>query len=121
VARRAPATPGDAWEPEVLTSIRKTVRLFVPVISANTERAEEGYVFREWREAAERSLSILGRRFIVPVIVDADYEDDPSRYRKMPDAFRDFQFGRAPAGDPNAGLRAMLTDEIRAMRRAGAE
>ena len=62
--------PGDAWEREILTAIRRTVRLFVPIISANTERAEEGYVFREWREAVDRSLSIMGRRFIVPVIVD---------------------------------------------------
>ena len=30
-------------------------------------------------------------------------------------------FGRAPAGDPDAALLAMLTDEIRAMRRPGAE
>jgi len=113
--------PGDVWEPETLTAIRKTVRLFVPVISANTEQADEGYVFREWREAAERSLSIMGRPFIVPVIVDADYGGDASRYRQMPDAFRGFQFGRAPAGNPNEALRAMLTDQIRAMRRTGAE
>ena len=62
--------PGDAWEREILTAIRRTVRLFVPIISANTEREEEGYVFREWREAVDRSRSILGRRFIVPVIID---------------------------------------------------
>ena len=49
--------PGDAWEPEILTAIRKTVRLFVPIISANTEREEEGYVFREWREAV-RSIAL---------------------------------------------------------------
>jgi hypothetical protein len=112
---------GDAWELEILTAIRKTVQLFVPVISANTERVDEGYVFREWNEAAERLLSIMGRKFIVPVIVDADYEGDSSRYRKMPDAFRDFQFGHAPSGDPNGGLRAMLTEQIRAMRKTGAE
>ena len=38
--------PGDAWEPEILTAIRDTVRLFVPIISANTEQEDEGYVFR---------------------------------------------------------------------------
>ena len=64
-----------------MTAIRRTVRLFVPIISANTERVEEGYVFREWREAVDRSRAIMGRRFIVPVIVDEDYEGDPSRYR----------------------------------------
>ena len=50
--------PGDAGEREILTAIRRTVRLFVPIISANTEQAEEGYVFREWAEAVDRSRSI---------------------------------------------------------------
>ncbi|HTY33472.1 toll/interleukin-1 receptor domain-containing protein [Mycobacterium sp.] len=109
--------PGDIWEQDILTAIRKTVRLFVPVISANTEREEEGYVFREWAEAVDRSRSIPRRRFIVPVIVDEDYAGDPSRYRQIPDVFRRLQFGHAPAGDPNAELLAMLTAEIRAMRR----
>ena len=113
-------SPGDAWEQEILTAIRRTVRLFVPIISANTERAEEGYVFREWREAVNRSRSIPRRRFIVPVVIDEDYEGDPSRYRQIPDDFRRLHFGRAPAGDPDAELLAMLTAEIRAMRRTDA-
>ena len=52
-ARRIEA--GDDWEKETLTAIGETVRLFVPIISANTEREREGYVFREWAEAVERS------------------------------------------------------------------
>ena len=68
-----------------------------------------------------RSIALhSGRRFIVPVIVDDDYEGDPSRYRQIPDDFGRFQFGRAPAGDPDAELLAMLTAEIRAMRRTDA-
>jgi hypothetical protein len=113
-------SPGDAWEQDVLTRIRRTVRLFVPVISANTEAAEEGYVFREWREAVNRSGSIMGRRFIVPVVIDSDYAGDTSRYRQIPDEFSRLQFGRAPGGDPDAGLIEMLTSEIRAMRRTDA-
>jgi hypothetical protein len=109
-------SPGDAWEQEILTGIRRTVRLFVPIISANTERAEEGYVFREWTEAVDRSRSIPRRRFIVPVVIDENYEGDPSRYRQIPDDFGRLQFGRAPGGDPDAALLAMLTTEIRAMR-----
>ena len=50
-------SPGDAWEQEILTRIRRTVRLFVPIISANTERAEEGYVFREW-DGGGRSIAL---------------------------------------------------------------
>jgi TIR domain len=111
---------GDAWKPQILTAIRETIRLFVPIISANTEAAQEGYVFSEWREAVDRSRSVMGRRFIVPVIVDNDYAGDPSRYKNFPPAFKDFQFGLAPAGEPDANLHAMLKDEIRNMRRLGA-
>jgi hypothetical protein len=112
--------PGDAWEQEVLTRIRSGVRLFVPVISANTEAEDEGYVFREWVEAANRSLSIMGRRFIVPVVIDSDYGGDTSRYRRIPETFGHLHFGRAPAGEPDAGLIDVLTTEIRAMRRTNA-
>ena len=113
-------SPGDGWEQEILTGIRRTVRLFVPVISANTEAEEEGYVFREWMEAANRSRSIMGRRFIVPVVIDDDYDGDASRYRQIPPEFSSLHFGCAPAGDPDAGLIEMLTSEIRAMRRTTA-
>jgi len=112
--------PGDAWEHEALTAIRRTIRLFIPIISRNTEGEEEGYVFREWMEATERSRSIPRRRFIVPVIIDEVYDGDPRRYRQIPDDFTRFQFGRAPGGDPDSELLATLTAEIRAMRRVSA-
>ena len=96
-------SPGDAWEPEVLSRIRHGVQLFVPVISANTEAEDEGYVFREWVEAVERSRSIMGRRFIVPVVIDSDYHGDASRYRRIPEAFGHLQFGCAPGGNPDRG------------------
>src|SRR6185312_1144757 len=85
-------SPGDAWEQEVLSRIRRTVRLFVPVISANTETEEEGYVFREWDEAIERSRSIMGRRFIVPVVIDDGYDGNASRYRRIPPGFTQLHF-----------------------------
>jgi hypothetical protein len=112
--------PGDAWEREILNSISRDVRLFVPIISANTEHADQGYVFKEWDEAADRAREIPGRRFIVPVVIDDDYAGDPGRYRQVPDSFRRLQFGRAPGGDPDLDLKAMLIDEIRAMRRVAA-
>jgi len=112
--------PGDRWEAQILGSIRRGIRLFVPLISKQTESRDEGYVFKEWAEAAERARGIPGRRFIVPVIIDSDYEGDPSRYRRIPEEFGYLQFGHAPAGKPDAGLLQMLTSEIRAMRRTSA-
>jgi hypothetical protein len=114
-------SPGDAFNTEILTAIQgRTVGLFVPIISANTEREDEGYVFQEWRAAVERARGIMGRRFIVPVVIDEDYADDPSRYRRMPPDFMSFDFGSAPAGEPDARLVKMLTCEIRNMRRPDA-
>jgi hypothetical protein len=110
--------PGNAWQRDTLTAIRRTIRLFIPVISANTEREEEGYVFKEWNVAVDRALSIPRRRFIVPVIVDKDY--DPGRYKQIPDDFTRLDFGHAPAGHPDEALLATLTNEIRNMRRPGA-
>lgn len=111
--------PGDRWEEEILASIRREVRLFLPVISKHTESREEGYVFKEWREAVERAKGIPpgGRRFIFPVVIDAGYDGNPSRYRQVPDAFTASHWGQAPGGDPDEGLVSALRDAIRDMRR----
>jgi hypothetical protein len=111
--------PGDRWEEEILASIRREVRLFLPVISSNTESREEGYVFKEWREAVERAKGIPpgGRRFIFPVVIDAGYDGNPSRYRQVPDAFSVSHWGQAPGGDPDEVLVSALREAIREMRR----
>ena len=108
---------GDRWEQSILSGIRRGVRLFVPMISARTEKRDEGYVFREWDEAVERARSIPRRRFIIPVVVDPDYDGNPGRYLQIPEAFRQYHFGRAPGGEPDVDLVTALTTEIRAMRR----
>lgn len=111
--------PGARWEEEILASIRREVRLFLPVISRNTESREEGYVFKEWREAVERAKGIPpgGRRFIFPVVIDAEYDGNPSRYRQVPEPFTASHWGRAPGGEPDEGLVDALREAIRDMRR----
>jgi hypothetical protein len=109
--------PGDRWEGEILSGIRREIRLFVPAISKNTERREEGYVFKEWDEAVARAKGIPRRRFIIPIVVDEDYDGNPLGYFQVPEDFRKYQFGRAPAGKPDPDLLGTLTEEIRAMRR----
>jgi len=111
--------PGDRWEEEILGSIRREVRLFLPVISRNTESREEGYVFKEWREAVERAKGIPpgGRKLIFPIVIDAEYDGNPSHYRQVPDAFTVSHWGRAPGGDPDDALVSALREAIRDMRR----
>lgn len=117
---REELSAGDYWERKILPQIQREIRLFVPVISARTVARNEGYVFREWREAIERSKKIVGRKFIVPVVVDPDYRGDLDRYRDLVDEFpslRDLHFGRAPNGEPDEALRETLKNEIRAIHR----
>ncbi|MFM7750212.1 MAG: toll/interleukin-1 receptor domain-containing protein, partial [Opitutaceae bacterium] len=45
---------GDAWDAKIRGQIR-TCTLFVPIISARTERRLEGYFRREWRLAVDRT------------------------------------------------------------------
>jgi TIR domain/SIR2-like domain len=111
---------GDHWESKILPQIQREARLFVPVISDRTASRDEGYVFQEWREAIERSKKIIGRNFIVPVVIDADYTGNLDRYRALIDEFPAFQslhVGSAPNGEPDEALRTSLIAEIRAMRR----
>ena len=97
-------SPGDAWEREILTASAELSACSSRSSRRTRSGRTEGYVFKEWNEAADRAREIPGRRFIVPVIIDDDYEGDPSRYQQIPDAFRRLHFGRAPAGDPDADL-----------------
>jgi hypothetical protein len=115
--------PGDRWEEEILTSIRRDIRLFLPVISQHTENREEGYIFKEWREAVERARGIPpgGRTFIVPIVIDVDYDGTPTRYRQVPEAFTVPHWGRAPGGDPDDQLIDALKDAIRETRRKEAQ
>jgi TIR domain/SIR2-like domain len=111
--------PGYMWEEEILTSIRRDVGLFLPMISKHTEERDEGYVFKEWREAVERAKGMPpgGRRFIVPIVIDAEYDGNPSRYRQVPEAFGASHWGRAPDGEPDGQLTSALKDAIRDTRR----
>jgi hypothetical protein len=106
--------PGDEWERQILGAIQKC-GIFLPVLSANTEVREEGYFRKEWDEAAERSRRIQGRKFIFPVVIDA--ECNMSRYALLPERFRSFQFGHAPEGQLSEALRDEIQQEIRSLRR----
>lgn len=88
--------PGDAYNHKIDRYI-ENCRLFLPVISAHTERRLEGYFRREWRLAAKRSLRISQRlAFIVPVVIDADINE---AHANVPDEFVGTQWTPLPGGE----------------------
>ena len=108
--------PGDVWGPHTLNAIR-TCKLFLPLLSVNTERRNEGYFRREWMEALERAKSIHGK-FILPVVVDEDYDGDARRYAMVPEPFQELHYGHAPGGRVSAELKAEVQKQLRTVRKA---
>jgi TolB-like protein/lipoprotein NlpI len=85
---------GDAWDRQIREQIHNC-RLFIPIISANSERRDEGYFRREWSLAADRTRDMaLKRAFLVPVVIDGT----PQRGASVPDKFHELQWTRLPGG-----------------------
>jgi hypothetical protein len=108
--------PGNEWD-RVIKAALKRCTLFLPLISANTEALTDGYFHGEWHAAEERAKLIIGRPFIIPVVLDVDFDGNPERYRLIPDGFPRQQFGHAPGGHMTAELRQALTGAVREIRR----
>ena len=108
---------GDAWDANIRRQI-KDCALFVPIISANTQRRPEGYFRLEWHLAEQRShLIARSRPFIVPVTIDQIDDTDAL----VPDAFLVVQWMRVPGGEATpafcARVKALLTGEPEARSR----
>ena len=86
------------------------------MISTNTESRDEGYFREEWTQASERIRKIQGRRFIVPVVVDSQYDGNAGRFARVPDGFPRIHFGHAPDGHLSDELRTTLVALIRERR-----
>jgi TolB-like protein/Tfp pilus assembly protein PilF len=86
---------GDAWDRQIRERIHDC-RLFMALISANTEVRDEGYFRREWKLAADRTHDMAERKaFLLPVAIDAT----PERGASVPDKFHEVQWTRLPAGE----------------------
>jgi TolB-like protein len=86
---------GDAWDRQIREQIHDC-RLFIPVISANSERRDEGYFRREWSLAADRTRDMAHKRaFLVPVVIDGT----PERGTSVPEKFHELQWTRLPGGE----------------------
>ena len=103
---------GDPWWPVIEQNIA-TCDVFVPVISANTNKREEGIFIREWNRALERlrDMDRATARLIHPVIVD-----DTAENAITFSGFREFHYARAAGGEPRAEFIKALTDIVRQRR-----
>jgi TolB-like protein/Flp pilus assembly protein TadD len=86
---------GDAWDRRIREQIHDC-RLFIAVVSAQTETRDEGYFRREWRLAVERVGDMAqDKAFVVPVAIDGTSE----RTARVPDPFKHVQWTRLPGGE----------------------
>lgn len=113
---KAQIKPGYDWSAKIMSAIKRC-RWFLPIISSTTESRDEGFFRKEWSVAVERDEMIQGRRFIIPVVVDGDYEGNANRYRLIPDRFRKFHFGHAPKGHMDTELEVSIKNALRDLRR----
>lgn len=103
---------GDPWWPVIEQNIA-TCDVFVPVISANTNKRDEGIFIREWNRALERlrDMDRATARLIHPVIID----DTPENAVSF-SGFREFHYTRAAGGDARPEFIKALTDIVRERR-----
>ena len=95
---------GDLYEKKIQRNIR-TCALFLPVISARTERRMEGFFRREWKLAAKRSDDMDDSvAFIIPIAID----DTAEAAARVPDKFLDAQWERCPGGIVSAEFALRL-------------
>jgi TolB-like protein len=100
---------GDVWDRQIRQQIHNC-RLFIPIVSANTEARIEGYFRREWKLAVDRTHDLSERvAFLVPVVIDST----PEAKADVPDAFRHVQWTRLPGGTTSLAfverIRLLLT------------
>jgi TolB-like protein len=101
---------GDVWDRQIRQQIHDC-RLFMPIVSANTEARVEGYFRREWKLAVDRTRDLSERvAFLVPIVIDST----PEAKADVPDAFRHVQWTRLPNGDTPPAFTARIVALLRA-------
>jgi dienelactone hydrolase/tRNA A-37 threonylcarbamoyl transferase component Bud32 len=97
---------GDAWDQKIRTQIQ-ACRLFLPVISANTQARREGYFRLEWKLAAQRTHAMAdGTPFLLPIVIDPTRDGDAL----VPPEFRSVQWTRCPNGEAPSSFVARVAD-----------
>ncbi|MBS0380724.1 MAG: TIR domain-containing protein [Proteobacteria bacterium] len=95
---------GDRWDHQIREQIN-TCRLFIPVISANTESRDEGYFRREWGLAVDRTRNMAAKKaFLLPVVIDGTPETGSS----VPEQFQQIQWTRLLSGQTPPAFTARV-------------
>lgn len=111
---RATIEPGQAFAKSIFDGIR-TCRYFVPVISRGSDAIAEKFFRQEWTAALAREKGIMGETFVLPLIVDDDYQ--PQAYSRVPGAWADnLDFGHAPGGTPDERTAKVFRRLLRSVR-----
>ena len=112
--------PGQDFQRRILDGIH-SCRYFLPLLSRAVNNRGEGFVFKEWLEASDRKKE-MNREFLLPVIVDADYEPEFYKTESVWEWRRDkLDFGHAPNGVPDGRLEAKLKKLVRDARRGSGQ
>lgn len=83
---------------------------FIPIISATTQRRQEGWFRREWHWAVERTEGMVaGARFLLPVCID----DTPESGALVPEAFLRMHWTRLRGGEITPEFAALLRQLFR--------
>ena len=107
--------PGDDWERK--SEMPSTAATCSFRSCPHTpRRARKVSSARNGRLASERARRIQGRKFIIPVVVDQDYDGNAGRYELVPESFPRTHFGHAPEGGLSDELLNELTRLIRERR-----
>ena len=112
---RTTLEPGENFKQRIRDGI-SGCRYFLPVVSQAATQRDDAFVFEEWETATDR-LPSLNRRFVVPLVVDA--ENEPGNYRQPSVqnwVRRDINFAHAPEGTPDSRTVATLVKLVREAR-----
>ena len=105
-------TPGDAWDLEIRTNIRRCA-VFLPFISRQAQNRLEGYFRREWKWAIERDEGIdPSLRFIQPIVLD----EIPNNAEGIPGEFWTRHCSGFQDGRPTAEFVDQLKKLVRTVR-----
>ncbi len=99
---------GDAW-PLTIPSRIADCALFLPLLSKEAARRDEGHYRNEWKSALNRGVDPEAR-FILPVAID-DIEQGANG---IPKEFHDLQWHVAPQGRPTQDFIQQVKEAIKA-------